>query len=570
MSRLKKSSCLAGFLALIGGLTGCGPSKTSHFLGSFLPPEPKALSSVAATPEPPRLPPTEPRVHLKVGSKLPGLHGQPEFPLSRAATAIREAEWHFQAGKKHYSEGNEEGARQEFDRAVDILLGAPGDLSPAERARLDQKLDEMVVAIHRYDLAGLGAGEVAEEPGFERSPLEDIPPMTFPIDPALKNKVVEEIRATVSQLPLQANDAVLGYIHYFSSERGRRILVSGLRRAGRYRPLIQRILDEEGVPQELIHVAQAESGFLPRAVSRKRATGMWQFMKPRGNQYGLTQTAYTDDRLDPEKATRAAARHLRDLYHEFGDWYLALAAYNSGPGTIERAVERTGYADFWELRQRNVLPKETSNYVPIILAMTIMVKNAREYGLEGLETDPPLEYDTIEITAPTNLMLVADLAECPLSQIRELNPSLLKNLAPAGYMLRVPKGTSQTLIAALESVPPERRNAWRMHRVSEGETIAAIAQRYRLSERSILQVNQAFSGDLETGDLLLIPAAAESKKTVVRRTSTSNPRARKATATKAASARRTASHRTASTKHVSTYTTASLERAKTRRTTVRR
>src|SRR5437764_9724710 len=132
--------------------------------------------------------------------------------------------------------------------------------------------------------------------------------------------------------------------------------------------MIRRIFDQEGVPQELIHLAQAESGFLARAKSRKAAVGMWQFLAWRGREYGLDQTAYSDDRLDPEKATQAAARHLHDLYNEFGDWYLAMAAYNCGPGCVERAVQRTGYADFWELRAHNALPRETQNYVPLILA----------------------------------------------------------------------------------------------------------------------------------------------------------------------------------------------------------
>ena len=151
---------------------------------------------------------------------------------------------------------------------------------------------------------------------------------------------------------------------------------------------------------------------MPRAVSRMAAGGMWQFVKFRGNEYGLMQTPYTDDRMDPEKATRAAAHHLHDLYNEFGDWYLAIAAYNCGPGR-EKAVERTGYADFWELRSRGVLPAETTNYVPIILAMTIMEKNAAEYGLEGIQLDPPLEYDTVETTAQTSLALVADITDTP-------------------------------------------------------------------------------------------------------------------------------------------------------------
>ena len=128
--------------------------------------------------------------------------------------------------------------------------------------------------------------------------------------------------------------------------------------------------------------------------------------------------------MDPEKATRAAARHLRDLYHEFGDWYLAIAAYNCGPANVEKAVERTGYADFWELRARGVLPAETTNYVPIILAMTIMEKNAAEYGIEGFTLDPPLEYDTVETTAPTSLTLVADILDMPLAELAALNPAM--------------------------------------------------------------------------------------------------------------------------------------------------
>ena len=370
--------------------------------------------------------------------------------------------------------------------------------------------------IHRYDLSGLGAAEPDSSPVFDKSPIEEIPEPTFPIDPKLRNQVAEELKAAASQLPLQLNDEVVRYIDYFSSVRGRKILLSGLRRAGRYRTLIRRIFDEEGLPQELIHLAQAESGFSPRAVSRMSATGMWQFMLSRGQEYGLVRTKATDDRLDPEKATRAAARHLRDLYNQFGDWYLAMAAYNCGPVTVQRAVERTGYADIWELRRRNVLPKETSSYVPIILAMAIMAKNPAHYGLEAIDTDSPLEYSTVELDAPAHLDLIADITERPISEIRELNPALLANVAPAGYSMHVPAGTGAAVISALQLVPLEHRTAWRLHRVAESDTLDGIARRYRTTRVEIASVNSSAAAEVEPGSLLIVPAPPPPAKQVSR------------------------------------------------------
>src|SRR5581483_5780450 len=205
--------------------------------------------------------------------------------------------------------------------------------------------------------------------------------VTFPVDPNIKAQAAAEIRETHSDLPLVMNDQIASYISYFSS-RGRGALVNGMEHSGRYRDMILRVLKEEGVPQDLIYLAQAESGFHSLALSRAGARGMWQFMASRASGYGLQRNWWVDERQDPEKSTRAAARHLKDLYNQFGDWYLAMAAYNSGPGTVQHAVERTGYADFWELYKRGVLPGETRNYVPIILAVTIMAKNPEQYGLQ--------------------------------------------------------------------------------------------------------------------------------------------------------------------------------------------
>jgi len=483
------------------GIAGCGYNQQSRFQNAFLP-SPPPRGAAFALAQPPSL---EPNVYLH---DAPPLLIQaiktPALP-SAADQLMRRAEQAFQRGRRAYQANDVEQSRREFDTAIDLMLAA-SEKNPDDRQSFEARLDEMVDSIHRYDLAGMGAGVEVQEAGFDKAPLEDILQMTFPVDPSLKDKVREQVQATASQLPLSFNDAVLGYINYFSG-RGRRTLIAGLERAGRYRPLIQRILEEEGIPQELIHLAQAESGFFPRAVSRKAAGGMWQFVAWRGQQYGLMRTINTDDRFDPEKATRASARHLHDLYNMFGDWYLAIAAYNCGPGVVQKAVERTGYADFFELRRRNVLPLETTNYVPIILAMTIMAKNASQYGLESVSPDAPLEYDTIEVASPTHMALVADLTDAPVSELLELNPALLRGVAPAGYVLHVPKGSGSALTASLQLIPAERRASWRMHRVSSGETLASISRQFGLSPGSIAAANGLGSASPAAGNLLVIPAA---------------------------------------------------------------
>jgi membrane-bound lytic murein transglycosylase D len=269
--------------------------------------------------------------------------------------------------------------------------------------------------------------------------------------------------------------------------------------------LIERIFNEEGLPLDLVYLAQAESGFLPRAVSYKSAVGMWQFTAPAGFDYDLAHTKAYDERLDPEKATRAAAHYLKALYARYGDWYLAMAAYNCGPGVIDRAVERTGYADYWELAKRNVLPRETAAYVPIIVAITIMAKNPKDYGIEDVVMDSPVEYDSISLSAPTNLNLIADATMQPISVIRDLNPSLLTMVAPSGFQVHLPKDTSESAQAALESVPAANRQAWRLHHVTTGDTLATIARSYHVTPERIVQVNNQ-SDTLEAGDTLMIPA----------------------------------------------------------------
>ena len=439
---------------------------------------------------------------------------------------IRKADNFFSSGKKAFQEHDLVRAREEFNRAIETLMAAPpagssliGSAEDSqERARLDRRLEEMIEAIYRYDA---DSQAVESSPGgakesFEKSPIDEILEVTFPIDPSLRNKISEQVQATASQLPLEHNDAVVSYINFFSSERGKKILSFGIKQSGRYRAMISRALAQEGVPQELIFLAQAESAFQPRAVSRALCVGIWQFERHTGAEYGLVPGTTVDDRLDPEKATRAAAHHLHDLYTHFGDWYLAMAAYNCGQACIDRAVARTGYADFWELRRLNVLPRETANYVPAILAMTIVAKNAKEYGLEEVDLEPPVEYETIELEAPTHLALLAAALDRPLSEVKDLNPAVLRSVAPAGYALHIPKNTHNLVEEAFQAVPASHRDSWRIHRVESGDTFATIAKRYSTTTALVASSNR---DELpEVGRLAAVPAAYPGDRPVAQRT----------------------------------------------------
>ena len=499
-------------------------------------------------------------VHNQGGDRVTGLTERTSTALASANAPdsaaqsshtddlLKEADSHFNGGRQFYFQGNLMAARREFDAAVNVLLSAPDSLP--DHNRIERRLNEMCDLIYRFDVEKLGAGEQDETAVvFDKAPIDEVSHMTFPVDETLRPKLKTELDQTASAIPLELSEPVLSYVHFFSTERGRSILLAGFKRGGRYRPLIQRIFAEQGVPQELIYLAQAESGFLPRALSYKNAVGMWQFIAGTGSEYDLVHTSAFDERFDPEKSTRAAAEYLKDLYARYGDWYLAMAAYNCGAGAVDRAVERTGYADYWELLKRHALPKETSNYVPIIVAMTIMAKNPQDYGLEKIDTDPPEEYDSIQLTASTSLDLIADATLQPVSVIRDLNPAILKSVVPSGLKVHVPKGSKESALAALETVPAANRNAWRLHHVETGDTLEAIARSYHLPAQKIVAVNRV-PDTLEAGRVLLIPAAFHPEKQPVQRIahgrSRASTRSRSQANTALRSARVAASRRTSS------------------------
>ena len=350
-----------------------------------------------------------------------------------------------------------------------------------------------------------GDGEAASED--ELALIDQLNESDIPDDFDLEGSGKQRLSKTRSTLPLVLNSQVAKFINYFKSPRGKKTYVRTMERSGAYRSMIERILEEEGVPLELFHLAQAESGFRPKARSRAYATGMWQFVKFRGKQYGLRQNRYIDERYDPEKATRAAAQHLHDLYIEFGDWYLAMAAYNGGPNRVKTAVKRTGTKDFWTHSRRRFVRRETRNYVPIILAMTYVGKNLEMYGIEIKDPAPPLEYDTVETETEIHFDLIADITGTSAQTIKQLNPALLRSATPPfDYSLRLPKGTGETFVSELRQVPAAQRLAWRRHEVREGDSLVRIAQRYKVKPSEITAHNRLDNGVLSSGMRLTIPA----------------------------------------------------------------
>src|ERR1700688_1724651 len=431
---------------------------------------------------------------------------------------IAQVEAKFASGEQNYKAGHLDAARRDFDDAVDWLLTSGYD--PNSDPKLSELFHRVVDTVYGYELQAFRAGDGFQEAPAVPAPIDEVAEMTVPVDPRLKERAEQDAKNISHDLPLTVNDEVLSFLNFFQTPRGRAIVETGLRRSGRYREMIARVLHEEGVPQDLIYLAQAESAFQPLALSRAGARGIWQFVAYRGMEYGLRHTWWIDERQDPEKATRAAAQHLRDLYKMFGDWYLAMAAYNCGPGNVQKAIERTGYADFWELYRRNVLPRETKNYVPIILALTLIAKDAPHYGIQT-EPESPVATDMVKPGRAIDLRLVAETIDVDVETLRTLNPSLLRLATPddPAFELHLPLGSAPKFSAEIADIPPDKWVSWRRHRVAAGETLTAIAKKYRVTPKAIADANNLESTTtLNAGEKLIIPAiqpAAENKRRMV-------------------------------------------------------
>ena len=407
----------------------------------------------------------------------------------RIRALIAQVEAAYAAGDADYRKGMLPEAKVQFDHAVDLMLSSGIDIK--SHAQLDEEFEKIVDQVNSLEMEALkqGNGFVPKE---EITPSEAANDVTFAVDPNLVAKATAELATTKSDLPLVMNDYVAAFINFFAyTQKGHNTLLHSFERSGRYKAMIQRVLAEEGVPQDLIYLAVAESGFQPKAVNRRsKAGGMWQFM-PHG-EYGLTRNSYVDERFDPEKSTRAYARYMKFLYDQLGDWYLAMAAYDHGAGNMQRAVQRTGYADFWELYKRHELPAETQNYVPEILAAIIIANHPQQYGFNDVTLDPPVLTDTVTVDYSIDLRLVSDLVGAPVDEIEALNPSLLRMVTPPDdpFDLHLPAGTATLFDQRVSLIPEGKRNSWRYHVVVPGDTLASVAQEYRVPEAELASANQ--------------------------------------------------------------------------------
>jgi membrane-bound lytic murein transglycosylase D len=477
-----------------------------------------------------------------IQGQIPGGSSAREIPTeiqktdSRVDLVIERAGDHFRKGKLNLEDDKREQARDEFDKAVDEILMSGLDVRANQR--LQTFYLELVEKIYREEVpliqqvtpqqnaipvvaqaspnATAETVEVAKvrpskqigfrQQGFEPSPLDPLSKLVLTED---EKKVSDSQLAKLEEAKnaldfnFTANPLIQQFINYYQG-RGRATMESGLRRSGRYMKIAREAFRKMGVPEDLTWLGQVESAWQPRAVSYAAASGLWQFVRSTGAQYGMRQTAWVDERNGIEKPTYASAQYLKDLAKRYnGDWLLAMAAYNTGALNVDRAISRAGAANYWKIYP--YISQQTQNYVPNILAVILIAKNPEKYGFHGVRPDAPLSFEPVTVPSATSLRLIADATDTSVEYLQTLNPELRRDTTPRGeaYTVRVPPGKGKQVAALLKRVPGDRRDSARVISIVPGEDLQSVANRTGVSIATLQAMNPGV--DLKSTNKLIVP-----------------------------------------------------------------
>jgi membrane-bound lytic murein transglycosylase D len=443
---------------------------------------------------------------------VPALPVPAEDPV---LTLIATSDRAFKAGETELRLGHFEAAKQEFNHAVNVLLESP--FGARTEPRIREHFDHLIDRISTYEIQALADGDGFTEARSEPATIDELLTLSTTFDAAgatseLKDAVEYDLENAEHDIPIPLNQRVLAYISLFQG-RLREFIEDGMRRGSRYLPMIQNVFRAEGLPLDLAYVPLVESAFKPSALSRTKAKGVWQFMTGTALENGLRRDWYIDERSDPEKATQAAAKYLHTLSTLFhGDWHLALASYNGGPGRLQRAMKNARLDDFWKLAAKpRLLPRETREYVPMILAAIVIARNPAQYGFE-FESEPPPSYETVTLPRPVDLRRVAEWTETTIDEIQTLNPELRRWTTPVRdtqYELKVPVGTSEIVRTRLEDSASIELATLKYYTVRRGETLATIARKLGVSKADLADANYLrSSARVGAGQKLMVPHEA--------------------------------------------------------------
>jgi membrane-bound lytic murein transglycosylase D len=431
------------------------------------------------------------------------------------AALIATSQKHFETGEAELKAGHLDKAREAFDRSVEVLLESP--YGARTDARMREHFDRLIDRINAYEVTALAQGDGFAEKKYEAAPIDELlkNATTFPAptaDALTQATVKADLEHNAHDIPIPEQAKIFSYVEVFQG-RLRDYIQESLERGSRYLPMIQNVFRAEGLPLDLAYIPIIESSFKTNALSKASAKGPWQFMKPTAQEHGLKTDWFIDERSDPEKATVAAAKYLKTLSNMFdGDWNMVLAAYNGGPGRVSRAIKKSGIDDFWQLSATpKYLPRETREYVPLIMAAMIIGRNPAQYGFDVIAAEAHT-YDKVTLPRALDLRRLAEWAGTSVDEIQALNPELRRWTTPVkdrDYELKVPGGTAQRVLARLAEAPATDLASLKYYTVKRGDTLPLIARKLNVSKTDLAEANYlSVTARLVAGEKLMVPHEA--------------------------------------------------------------